>query len=174
VSRPLLLGHFWRLRRWLGVVAVSVAAAAPLLAAAPPSAQAGPLAEIEGETLDVQAEKLDVDVANGTAVLEGNVRATLGELEVLCPKVEIRYDEAPKVQWARGSGGVRAKLKGIDATASTVSVDISKRQVQLRGRVRLSRGKGWIEAERASIDLRTRKVTLRDVKGSIPVEPPRR
>lgn len=139
-----------------------------------PSAQAGPLAVVEGEKLDVRADKLDVDIDKGTAVLEGNVEATMGDLTVSCPKVEIRYDQAPRVRWAKGSGGVRARVKGIDATASSVVVDLAKRDVKLSGGVRLSRGKGWIEAGSATIDLGTRKVTLEDVKGSIPVQPPAR
>ena len=61
-------------------------------------AQADPLAVVAGETLDVKADKLDVDIVKGTAVLEGGVRAKMGELEVLCPKVEIRYDKTPKMR----------------------------------------------------------------------------
>jgi lipopolysaccharide export system protein LptA len=139
-----------------------------------PAAQAGPLAVVEGEKLDVRADKLDVDIDQGTATLEGNVEATMGDLSVKCPKVEIRYDKAPRVRWAKGSGGVQARVKGIDATASTVVVDLAKREVNLSGGVRLSRGKGWVEAGKATISLSTRKVTLQDVKGSIPVQPPAR
>lgn len=132
------------------------------------------MAEVEGQTLDITADRLDVDVSAGTAALEGNVRAAMGELEVLSPKIEIRYDQAPRVKWAKGSGGVRARLKGIDATAQSVELDVIKRKVTLRGGVRLSRGKGWVQAAKAEIDLSTRKVTLHEVKGSIPVESPKR
>lgn len=144
------------------------------LGVAPTPAQAGPLAVVEGESLDIKADKLDVDIDKGSALLEGNVEAKMGELQVSCPKVEIRYDQAPRVRWAKGSGGVRAHVKGIDATANSVVVDLSKREVSLVGGVRLTRGKGWIEAGKATIDLSTRKVTLQEVKGSIPVEPPAR
>ncbi len=137
-------------------------------------AAAGPLAVVEGEKLDIKASKLDVDIDKGTALLEGNVEARLGELTVTCPKVEIRYDQAPRVRWVKGSGGVRARVKGIDATASSVVVDLAKREVTLTGGVRLARGKGWVEADKATIDLSTKKLTLHDVKGSIPVEPPAR
>jgi lipopolysaccharide export system protein LptA len=138
------------------------------------SAQADPLAVVAGETLDVKADKLDVDIVKGTVVLEGGVRAKMGELEVLCPKVEIRYDEAPKVRWAKGSGGVRARMKGIEAAAQSFEVDVACRTFKLGGGVRLTRGKGWVTADNATIDIATRKVTLNDVKGSIPVEPPAR
>jgi lipopolysaccharide export system protein LptA len=157
-----------------GLVAAAALAAAGLIVSLPGEAHSDPLAVIAGETLDVKADKLAVDIDKGTAVLEGSVRAKMGELEVLCPKVEIRYDEAPKVRWARGSGGVRARLKGIEASASSFEVDVARRSVKLVGAVRLSRGRGWVTAESATIDLSTRKVTLNEVKGSIPVEPPAR
>jgi lipopolysaccharide transport protein LptA len=155
-----------------GVVALGLGAFVIGLDSAP--AAAGPLAVVEGESLDVRADKLDVDIQKGNATLEGNVEVKMGELSVQCPKVEIRYDQAPRVRWAKGSGGVRAHVKGIDATANVVVVDLAKREVTLTGGVRLARGKGWIEAGKASIDLATRKVSLEAVKGSIPVEPPAR
>jgi lipopolysaccharide transport protein LptA len=138
-----------------------------------PDAQAG-LTTVAGEVLDIKADRLDVDVDEGQALLTGNVSARLGELTVDCPKVEIKYDEAPQVRWAKGSGGVEARLKGIVAKAETVEVDVTTRTVALQGKVRLTRGKGWVEAARARIDIKTSKVTLEGVKGSIPVEPPSR
>ncbi len=153
---------------------VSVALVAAVIAAPGAPVHADPLAVVAGETLDVKADQLDVDVGAGTALLEGNVRASLGDLDVSCPKVEIRYDEAPRVKWVRGSGGVRASLKGIVARASSVELLVSERRAVLKGGVRLTRDKGWVEAESAEIHLDTRKVTLRGVKGSIPVETPER
>lgn len=140
----------------------------------PPSAHAEPLLVVEGETLEVSAKRLDVDVAKGTALLEGDVRIGLGDLVLSSPKLELSYDQAPRVRWAKGSGGVKATMRGIEATASTVELDVAGRSVVLRGAVRLARGKGWVEAAKASIDLDTRKVTLHEVKGSIPVQPPKR
>jgi lipopolysaccharide transport protein LptA len=132
------------------------------------------LAVIAGETLDVKADSLEVDMARGSAVLEGKVHATLGDLEVDCTRVEVRYDEAPNVRWAKGTGGVSAKAKGFAATASSVEVDVARRSVRLTGSVRLTRGRGWVTADMATIDLATRKVVLNDVAGSIPVQTPAR
>jgi lipopolysaccharide transport protein LptA len=138
------------------------------------SAQAGPLAVIAGETLDVRADSLEVDMVRGSALLEGKVHATLGDLQVDCAKVEVRYDQAPNVRWARGSGGVSARAKGFAATAATFEVDVARKSVRLEGAVKLSRGKGWVTADSATIDLSTRKVVLNDVEGSIPVPTPAR
>ena len=134
----------------------------------------GPLGVIVGEALDVMAEKLDVDVDRGTATLTGKVRAKLGELLVECPKVNIRYDSAPNVRFAKGTGGVRAAFRDIVAKAESVEVDVAKRQLLLTGGVQLTRGRGWVKADRALIDLATRRVSLQEVTGSIPVEPPAR
>jgi lipopolysaccharide transport protein LptA len=136
-------------------------------------AQALPLV-VEGEALDVSAERLDVDVEKGTATLTGNVSAKFGQLDVKCPMVEIRYDQSPRVSWAKGSGGVTARLKGIDATAAIVEFDAAARTVALHGGVRLARGKGWLTAEHATVDMATGKVSLQEVKGSIPVDPAKR
>lgn len=136
----------------------------------PSSAQAGPLAVVEGQTLDVRADSLEVDIARGAALLEGNVHAVLGDLEVDCARVEVRYDGAPNVRWAKGVGGVTARAKGFAATASALEVDVVRRSVRLEGLVRLSRGKGWVTADTATFDLNTRKIVLNEVKGSIPVQ----
>jgi lipopolysaccharide export system protein LptA len=147
-----------------------------VLATAMPAENAGaqPLVVVDGQTLDVRADKLDVDIAKGTAVLAGKVRATLGDLEVECGRIDVRYDEAPVVRYARGSQDVTLRLKGIEARADTLEVDVTRRSVRLQGGVRMSRGKGWVTADAAQIDLNTRLVTLDSVKGSIPVQTPPR
>lgn len=142
--------------------------------ALPADAQAGPLAVVAGETLDLRADSLEVDMARGSALLEGKVHATLGDLQLDCEKVEVRYDDAPNVRWAKGSGNVSARAKGFSATAATIEVDVGRRSVRLAGSVKLARGRGWVTADVATIDLSTRKITLNDVEGSIPVQTPAR
>jgi lipopolysaccharide export system protein LptA len=172
--RPSPDPRFSGVRARRGVLGVTSALAAAALLRVVTPAHAGPPAEVEGQTLDVKADKLDVDIDKGTATLEGHVSAALGELVVECPKIEVRYDEVPKVRWARGSGGVTARLKGIEATALSMELDVARRSVRLSGSVKLSRGRGWVTAETAAIDIATRRVTLDDVKGSIPVQAPSR
>ena len=159
------------LRRWVAVAAVLVS---PLVLSGTESARADPLAVVEGQSLDVRADHLDVDIAKGTAVLQGNVHAVLGELELECGKIDVRYDEAPVVRYARGSNDVTVRLKGIEAKAATLEIDVARRSVRLQGGVKVSRGRGWVTADAAQIDIATRHVTLDDVKGSIPVQAPAR
>jgi lipopolysaccharide export system protein LptA len=89
-----------------------------------------------------------------------------------CPRVDVRYDHVPHVTWAKGSGGVVAEVKGVRAEAPEVEVDLAARTMELRGGVRLTRGDGWITAERASVNVATGKVTMSDVKGAIPIPKP--
>lgn len=154
-----------RRRHWPTLV---ISAATLLVASATASA---PLVQIGAEVLDVSAKHLDVDLSKGAAKLEGEVRVRLGELDVSCDRVDIKYDDAPIVRWARGSGNVRASIRGITATANSLEVEIPERRAGLVGNVRISRGRGWIQAEHASIDLPTGRITLDEIRGSIPIEP---
>jgi len=110
-------------------------------------------------------------VSAGSAVFTGNVSLAKGDLHVTCPRIEVKFDVSPHVSWARGSGGVSADVRGVHAEAPEVELDLMRQVLELRGGVRLTRGQGWLQAERASIDIATAKVTLAQVKGSIPVPP---
>jgi lipopolysaccharide export system protein LptA len=163
-----------RLGRLTRTASGALAAGLVLLCSSGEPARAAPLGVIGNEVLDVTAQKLDVEIEEGRAVLQGDVRASLGELQVHCPKVEMKYDPAPTVKWVRGSGGVRATLRDIEATAQLVEVDVGRREVKLNGGVELRRGRTWVHADSAVIEIATRRVSLHDVKGSIPVETPAR
>jgi lipopolysaccharide transport protein LptA len=126
-----------------------------------------------GEPVELAAEQLEVDVSTGTAVLTGHVSLVRGALRVECPRIDVRYDEAPRVTWAKGSGGVSADIRGVHAEAPEVELDLARHTLELRGGVRLTRGQGWLNAERATIEISSAKVTLKDVKGSLPVALPK-
>ena len=113
----------------------------------------------------------EVDVGTGSATFTGNVSLAKGDLHVTCPRIEVKFDTSPHVSWAKGSGGVSADVRGVHAEAPEVELDLTKQILELRGGVRLTRGQGWLQAEKASIDIATAKVTLAQVKGSIPVPP---
>ena len=123
---------------------------------------------LEG-ALEMSAEHLDLDVEAKTAVLTGRVKLTKGAMTVSCPRVDVRYDSVPHVTWAKASGGVVAEVKGVKAQAPDAELDLAQKTLELRGGVRITRGDGWITAERARIDIATAKVSMTDVKGSIPV-----
>jgi lipopolysaccharide export system protein LptA len=119
--------------------------------------------------VSVQADRLDIDILAGEATLTGKVTLSKGDLAVNCPRIDLRFDHTPHVTWARGSGGVTADVRGVHAEAPSVELDLTKQVLDLRGGVKLSRGQGWLTADSARIDIPTAKVSLTQVKGSIPV-----
>ena len=141
------------------------------LATAATASSADPILAVGGDALSLQADRLDVDVATGEAVLTGNVALSKGDLKVACPRIDLKYDNTPHVKWAKGSGGVSADVRGVHAEAPEVELDLQRQILDLRGGVRLTRGQGWLQADRATIDIASAKVTLAQVKGSIPVPP---
>ena len=122
-----------------------------------------------GDAVSLQADQLDIDVLAGEATLTGKVTLAKGSLTVTCPRIELRFDHAPHVTWARGSGGVSADVQGVHAEAPSVELDLARQLVELSGGVKLTRGQGWLTADSARIDIATARVSLSQVKGGIPV-----
>ncbi len=139
---------------------------------APREAEADPLLDVGKGDVSVQADTLEVDVATGTAILTGKVVLSKGDMAVKCPRVELKFDTSPHLNWAKGSGGVVADVRGVHGEAPEVELDLKQQVLELRGGVKLSRGQGWIQADKATIQLATGKVTATQVKGSIPVPKP--
>ncbi|HSO33213.1 MAG TPA: LptA/OstA family protein [Labilithrix sp.] len=138
----------------------------------PGEAEADPLLDVGKGDVSVQADKLEVDVATGSAVLTGQVVLSKGDMAVRCPRVDLKFDTSPHLNWAKGSGGVVADVRGVHGEAPEVELDLKKQVLELRGGVKLSRGQGWLQADKATIELATGKVTATQVKGSIPVPKP--
>ena len=155
------------LLRWI-IVACAVLPATTFA----PSVTADPLLDVGKGDVGVQADKLEVDVAAGTAVLTGKVVLSKGDMTVRCPRFDLKFDATPHVRWAKGSGGVVADVRGVHGEAPEVELDMVKQVLEMRGGVKLSRAQGWIQAEKATIELATARVTATQVKGSIPVPKP--
>jgi len=154
--------------RHLAVAALAIGTG---VSTAPATAGADPLLEVGGDKMSVEAERLDVDVNAGEAVLTGKVILSKGDLKVSCPRIDLKFNTSPHITWAKGSGGVQADVRGVHAEAPEVELDLVKSVLELRGGVRLTRGQGWLQAEKATIDIASAKVTLTQVKGSLPVPP---
>jgi lipopolysaccharide transport protein LptA len=153
----------------VGLVAVLVLLSTSF---APREADADPLLDVGKGDVSVQADKLEVDVATGTAILTGQVVLSKGDMSVRCPRVDLKFDTSPHLHSAKGSGGVVADVRGVHGEAPEVELDMKKQVLELRGGVKLSRGQGWIQADKATIELATARVTATQVKGSIPVPKP--
>src|SRR3954468_19473498 len=79
---------------------------------APRDAEADPLLDVGKGDVSVQADKLEVDVATGSAILTGQVVLSKGDMSVRCPRVDLKFDTSPHLNWAKGSGGVVADVRG--------------------------------------------------------------
>jgi lipopolysaccharide export system protein LptA len=132
-------------------------------------AQAEILGGVGADPVKLQADQLDIDILAGEATLTGKVTLTKGDLTVNCPRIDLRFEHAPHITWARGSGGVTADVRGVHAEAPSVELDLTKQVLDLRGGVKLTRGQGWLTADSARIEIATAKVSLTQVKGAIPV-----
>jgi len=163
-----------RLGPFRGVLRIAfvVTVVATTTSFAPRQAEADPLLDVGKGDVTVQAEKLEVDVATGSAVLTGQVVLTKGDLTVRCPQVDLKFDASPHLNFARGSKGVVADVRGVHGEAPEVELDLKRQVLELRGGVKLSRGQGWLQAEKATIELATARVTATQVKGSLPVPKP--
>lgn len=123
----------------------------------------------EDAPIEMVADRLDLDVAARSAVLAGHVKLTRGTLSVSCPRVDVRYDQIPHVTWLKGTGGVVAEVSGVKAEAPEAELDLASQTLKLRGGVRLTRGDGWISAEQATVEITTSKISMTEVRGSIPI-----
>ncbi len=121
--------------------------------------------------VEISADTLEVDTKEQSATLTGKVVFTKGQdLSLRCPKIEVKYESSgPRVAWAKGSGGITADVKGVRAEAPEFELDLVKQKLWLRGGVRLYRGQGWVAADGAEIDLASARVTMNNVKASLPV-----
>ena len=132
-------------------------------------ARAEILGGVGADPVKLQADQLDIDILAGEATLTGKVTLTKGDLVVNCPRIDLRFEHAPKLTWARGSGGVTADVRGVHAEGPEAELDLTKQVLDLRGGVKLTRGQGWLTADSARIEIATAKVSLTQVKGAIPV-----
>ena len=123
-----------------------------------------------GDTnVSVQADRLDIDILAGEATLNGKVTLSKGDLVVSCPRIDLRFDQTPHLTSAKATGGVTADVRGVHAEAPSAELDLTRQVLELHGGVRLSRGQGWLTADTARIEILTARVSLTQVKGSIPV-----
>jgi lipopolysaccharide export system protein LptA len=135
-----------------------------------PRAEATEILGVGADTaVSLQADRLEIDILAGEGTLTGKVTLSKGDLSVSCPRIDLRFDHTPHVTWAKGSGGVTADVRGVHAEAPAVEVDLRSQVLTLAGGVKLTRGQGWLTADTARIDIPTAKVSLTQVKGSIPV-----
>lgn len=126
-----------------------------------------PVLDVVGEPVAVTAERLEADLSGRTVTLSGAVTLRRGELSVRASRVDARLGDGGRVAWARAHGGVKLEHRGSHAEADDVEIDLAERRVELRGRVVVGRGATRVEAERATLDLATSRLSLSQVRGTL-------
>jgi lipopolysaccharide export system protein LptA len=142
-----------------GVGALAAFASPPAAAPAAPAGSASPV--------DVAADRLDVDLTKRSAALAGHVVLRREGLVLRADRLDARFDESPRVTWAKGAGGVSIEVKGTQATADEVEVDLGARSLELRGNVTVTRAGSRMTAERATIDLAEGRFSLFAARGTL-------
>lgn len=154
-------------RAIVSVFAVVLVTGASAIAAfaAPPTAAPAPAGS--SSPVDVSADRLDVDLAKRSAALAGHVVLRREGLVLRADRLDARFDEAPRVTWAKGVGAVSIEVKGTQAVADEVEVDLTARSLELRGNVTVTRGGSRLAAERATVDLAEGRFSLYAARGTL-------
>ena len=123
-----------------------------------------------GESLDLHAEHLDLDLEKRSATMTGGVTISRGALELRCPRVEVRYDDAQnqstgqlRVTWVKGTGrrrgdgegrarrGARGRARcrrADDGVAAAACADPGRRLDHRRSRHRAARDREGLDDRR--------------------------
>lgn len=128
-----------------------------------PTANEGSKAKL----LELSADRVDIDVEAKSAVLEGHVKLARAGISMGCARAEARFGDGFSLVWAKGTGGVSAEVKGVNVQAPQVEVDFAKQTMSFSGGVKLTKGEGWLSAQRATVRLDTGKVSMSEVEGAL-------
>lgn len=108
----------------------------------------------EAQDVEVSADSLRVNQADQTAIFEGNVQVSVGELRLTAAQVEVVYaQELGKIAALRASGGVLLS-NGIEtAEGDTAVYLLVEGQILIEGGVILTQGQSAVSGDRLRIDL---------------------
>lgn len=109
--------------------------------------------------LVVSADRSSWVLAKGTAVFEGSVEATRGELSLQCDRLEVTHGEDGQVQTAQASGGVEIRRDGWLAKGGTAALVQSTGQLVLTGSPRLEEAGNVLVGERIVVSLEGEEVS---------------
>jgi lipopolysaccharide export system protein LptA len=126
------------------------------------------------ETLEIAAESAELDPASGALRLSGNVTLQSSALVLSSARVEVRYaaGDRARPRWLKGEGGVELRLKATRARAQTFELEVDTHTLTLGGGVQLEMGGASANAERASVDTRTGRVSLQRVRATFALPAP--
>ncbi|QFU07112.1 Lipopolysaccharide export system protein LptA precursor [Rhodobacteraceae bacterium THAF1] len=107
--------------------------------------------------VEVTADQLDVNQNDGSAVFNGNVLVTQGEMRLTAQRILVNYagQDLGRIQTLNATGGVTL-VNGAEAAESQEAVyDIDSGEVVMTGEVLLTQGQTALSGNRLVIDLET-------------------
>ncbi|NUH67041.1 lipopolysaccharide transport periplasmic protein LptA [Sulfitobacter sp. S0837] len=107
-----------------------------------------------GLPVEVTADNLSVDNATGTAVFEGNVLISQGEMKLSAAQVKVVYRaDAEGIAQLEATGGVLL-VSGEDAAeAERADYDIDAGTLVMRGDVLMTQGPSALSAQEMTVNL---------------------
>lgn len=136
------------------------------LLTAPAYAQQGQIAfgNLRQDTslpVNVDADQLSVQNTEGTAVFEGNVLVSQGDMKLQAKKVLVEYNEdRSAIAKLHATGGVTIKSLGDAATSSEALYTIDSGVIVMTGDVLLTQGRNALSGQKFSLNLKTGSGTM--------------
>lgn len=109
-----------------------------------------------GLDVEISADSLGISEQEGSAVFEGNVRISQGDLHLFAPKVTVLYGSGTQeIDRIEASGGVTLSSGDSKIEAQLARYEVGSGTVALEGDVLLVRGPAAISAQAAHLDIRS-------------------
>lgn len=106
-----------------------------------------------GQPVEVTADSLTVNQTDGSALFEGNVVATQGDLRLAAATVQVDYDEDGGVSRLTAQGGVTLASATDAAEAREAVYEVLTGTITMAGDVLLTQGRATITGQRLVLNL---------------------
>ena len=117
--------------------------------------------------IKVQADSVEVDHDGKTASLKGNVKVKWGVLALTANRVDVQYaSNGAPTRWM-ASGAVRITWRSYTITSDTLNIEQTNKALIFRGPLEFTQGSSKLKAKRAVLDLRSKRLSIREVQGEM-------
>ena len=112
----------------------------------------------QGPGISVEALSSRIRLEERLAVFEGGVKATRGDLQISCDRLEVRTDENSTVITATATGSVILQSGEWRASGEVAALDLRTETVSLSGKAHLAQGGNRMEGDRIHMDFQGKEV----------------
>jgi lipopolysaccharide transport protein LptA len=126
----------------------------------------------QGPGISVEAPSSRFLLEERLAVFEGGVKATRGNLQISCERLEVRTDENATVVTATATGSVVLQSGTWRASGEVAALDLRNETVSLSGQAQLARGGNRMEGDRIHMDFQGKEVDCQSCRILVQEESP--